>query len=116
MASTTLKIKEVCRLPSRLEARRPDANGQFRPRPLRVIFEDADCKVKVLKKASELAKVEHWNNASTHKGVFVQPDRTKAERERDYKLRQEKKTRTEASRRPMQNVRLVTKVATTVPP
>ena len=93
---TSLKIKEVGRLPARLESRKPNADGVFKPRPLRITFEEQEGKMKVLKHAAKLATIDHWNNRSTHKGVFIQPDKTKAERDLDYKLRIERRTRMEA--------------------
>ena len=40
--------------------------------------------------------MDHWNDLSTYKGVYIQPDKTKAERDLEFKLRAERRTRARA--------------------
>ena len=91
--STSLKVKKVTRIPERQDARRDNT----KPRPLRVEFEDQESKVKALKGAREIANHDQWKFDAPHGlgGVYVQADRTRAERARDFELRQEKRVRTQ---------------------
>ena len=111
--STSLKIGSISRLPERIESRRPNAAGVRKPRPVRITFVDSESRRKVLSKASGLARVEHWNDLSAHKGVYIQPDKTKAERDLDFKLRAERRVRAQAGETNLviRNGKLVTRDA-----
>lgn len=81
--STSLKIESMKRLPERIEARRGD-----RPRPILIKFRDMESKRKVLDNAWHLGGHDNWKNQ-----VYIEMDKTRYERERDFQLRETRRKR-----------------------
>lgn len=89
VASTSLKIKTIKRLPERIESRRDDKKDK--PRPILIEFENSESKWKVLENAKNLQWLPQWKN-----NVWIDRDRTRAEQAREYELRVERRRREDA--------------------
>ena len=77
---------DILRMPPRAEARKHKDTGK--PRPILIKLKNADStKAKVYKRASTLREIPQWRD------IYISPDKTDDERETEYKLRQEIKTR-----------------------
>ena len=77
---------DVLRMPPRAEARKHKDTGK--PRPILIKLKNADStKAKVYRAASTLRQIPHWRD------IYISPDKTDDEREKEYQLRQEIKTR-----------------------
>ena len=89
VASTSLKIKSIKRLPERIESRRDDKKDK--PRPILIEFENSESKWKVLENAKNLQWLPQWKNS-----VWIDRDKTRAEQAHEYQLRVEKRRRERA--------------------
>ena len=84
--ATEVEIKECIRIPARREGQAADDS----PRKLLVKLINPKMQKKVLEKAKNMKKVEGWST------TYISPDLTKAQREKAYQLRVEKRRRTAA--------------------
>ena len=80
-----VEIEECIRIPARREGLPDDS-----PRKLLVKLTNPKMQKKVLEKAKNMKKIAGWNT------TYISPDLTKAQREKAYQLRVEKRRRTQA--------------------
>ena len=83
--ATEVEIKECIRIPARREGQTDDT-----PKKLLVKLTSPKMQKKVLEKAKNMKKIEGWGS------TYISPDLTKAQREKAYQLRVEKRRRTQA--------------------